>query len=137
MFGSYWFSLSPIIAQNQGGLPKWDTLDEINVLVEIATIFLQGIMKVIKEVFETDENINDDILAEQRAMAVEEKVLWNLSKLQKPFKYIVTCVILQNNGSGLCSSASCFWDNTTDGSVTVQWESSLKYCIVSVFGLAI
>ncbi|XP_056604980.1 dynein light chain Tctex-type 1 isoform X1 [Triplophysa dalaica] len=68
---------------------------------------------------------------------VVEQCLSQLSKLGKPFKYIVTCIIMQKNGAGLQSASSCFWDNTTDGSCTVRWENKSIYCIVSVFGLAI
>ncbi|XP_051974364.1 dynein light chain Tctex-type 1 [Xyrauchen texanus] len=68
---------------------------------------------------------------------VVEHCLSQLSKLGKPFKYIVTCIIMQKNGAGLQSASSCFWDNTTDGSCTVRWENKSMYCIISVFGLAI
>ena len=69
--------------------------------------------------------------------SVVESFLASLTKLQKPFKYIVTCVIMQKNGAGLHTASSCFWDNSTDGSCTVRWENKTMYCIVSVFGLAI
>ncbi|TRY76763.1 hypothetical protein TCAL_07609 [Tigriopus californicus] len=69
--------------------------------------------------------------------SVVEACLASLTKLQKPFKYIVTCVIMQKNGAGLHTSSSCYWDNSTDGSCTVRWENKTMYCIVSVFGLAI
>ncbi|XP_051746893.1 dynein light chain Tctex-type 1 [Ctenopharyngodon idella] len=73
----------------------------------------------------------------QWTSSVVEQCLAQLSKLGKPFKYIVTCIIMQKNGAGLQSASSCFWDNTTDGSCTVRWENKHLYCIVSVFGLAI
>ncbi|RNA18152.1 dynein light chain Tctex-type 1 [Brachionus plicatilis] len=69
--------------------------------------------------------------------SVVETCLNQLTKLGKPFKYIVTCVIMQKNGAGLHTASSCFWDNTTDGSCTVRWENKTMYCIVSVFGLSI
>ena len=28
---------------------------------------------------------------------------------------LVSCVIMQKNGAGLHTAASCFWDSTTDG----------------------
>ena len=84
---------------------------------------------------------------------VVESCLASLTKLQKPFKYIVTCVIMQKNGAGLHTASSCYWDNSTDGEIsvtmimiilscmsgscTVRWENKTMYCIVSVFGLAI
>ncbi|CAL8314917.1 unnamed protein product [Boreogadus saida] len=68
---------------------------------------------------------------------VVEQCLSQLGKLNKPFKYIVTCIIMQKNGAGLQTASTCFWDNTTDGSCTVRWENKTMYCIMSVFGLAI
>jgi len=68
---------------------------------------------------------------------VVEGVLGSLSKLDKTFKYIVTCVIMQKNGAGLHTASSCYWDNSTDGSCTVRWENKTMYCIVSVYGLCL
>ena len=68
---------------------------------------------------------------------IVEQILKRLTGYNKPFKYIVTCVIMQRNGAGLHTSSSCFWDNTTDGSCTVRWDNKTMYCITSVYGLAI
>ncbi|MBN3300172.1 HUNK kinase, partial [Amia calva] len=51
----------------------------------------------------------------QWTTSVVEQCLSQLTKLGKPFKYIVTCIIMQKNGAGLQTASSCFWDNTTDG----------------------
>ena len=66
-----------------------------------------------------------------------ESCLKRLTALNKPFKYVVTLAIMQKNGAGLHTAASCYWDNTTDGSRTVRWENKTMYCIATVFGLAI
>ncbi|KAL0276334.1 UNVERIFIED_CONTAM: hypothetical protein PYX00_003924 [Menopon gallinae] len=68
---------------------------------------------------------------------VVESCLGSLTKLQKPFKYIVTCTIMQKTGAGLHTASSCYWDNNTDGSCTVRWENKTMYCLVSVYGLSI
>lgn len=73
----------------------------------------------------------------QWTTSVVEQSLSQLTKLGKPFKYIVTCVIMQKNGAGLHTASSCFWDNSSDGTCTVRWENKTMYCIVSAFGLAI
>ncbi|NXU11166.1 DYLT1 protein, partial [Pardalotus punctatus] len=73
----------------------------------------------------------------QWTTSVVEQTLSQLTKLGKPFKYIVTCVIMQKNGAGLHTASSCFWDNSSDGTCTVRWENKTVYCIVSAFGLAI
>ncbi|GIY50507.1 dynein light chain Tctex-type 1, partial [Caerostris darwini] len=70
---------------------------------------------VINEVFEeVTDNSDIELLAEQWASTVDEKTIWNLSKLNKPFKYIVTCAVAQKNGAGLQMGMCCFWNNSTD-----------------------
>lgn len=66
-----------------------------------------------------------------------ETTLKRLKNLDKPFKYVVTAVIMQRNGAGLHTATSCFWDNATDGSATYRAEYKTMYCIVTVFGLGI
>ena len=68
---------------------------------------------------------------------VVETCVKRLAALNKPFKYVVTCVIMQRNGAGLHTASSCYWDNDTDGSRTVRWENKSMYCVTTVFGLAI
>lgn len=68
---------------------------------------------------------------------VIEATLKRLKDLNKPFKYIVTAVIMQKNGAGLHTATSCFWDMTCDGSATLRWENKSMYCLVTVFGLSI
>lgn len=56
---------------------------------------------------------------------VVENCLSVLTKQQKPYKYIVTCLIMQKNGAGLHTASSCFWNNDTDGSCTVRYARVL------------
>jgi len=66
----------------------------------------------------------------------------DLVELCKPFKYIVSCCIMQRNGAGLHSSSSAHLDTVYDGMVTVKWpgerskeQNKTLYCIVNVVGL--
>jgi dynein light chain Tctex-type 1 len=68
---------------------------------------------------------------------VIEQAMQRLKDQQQPFKYIVTCVIMQKNGAGMHLATSCYWDNTSDGSATLKWDNKTLYCIATVFGLAI
>ena len=68
--------------------------------------------------------------------SIVESSLCSLSKLQKTYKYVVSCVLLEKNGSGLIMASSCYWDSEMDGSCTVRWENRTMCCIVNVFGLA-
>ncbi|KAG8173671.1 hypothetical protein JTE90_016980 [Oedothorax gibbosus] len=95
------------------------------------------IKSVIREVFEQAKDVYPEIFAEKWAALIEEKVLWNLSKLNNPFNYIVCCAIMQKNGAGLHCISSCYWDDSTDGSCTIRWENFYLNCIVTVYGMSI
>ncbi|XP_060689024.1 dynein light chain Tctex-type 3 [Chiloscyllium punctatum] len=73
----------------------------------------------------------------QWTAAVVEQSLMHLVKMGKPFKYIVTCAIMQKSGAGLHTASSCYWDSNTDGSCTVRWENRTMYCVISVFAVSI
>ena len=68
--------------------------------------------------------------------SIVEMTLTNLAKLQKAFKYIVTCVVLEKTGAGLTVASSTYWDKSMDGSCTVRWENKTICIIVNVFGLS-
>ncbi|KAM9703604.1 dynein light chain Tctex-type 1 [Menidia menidia] len=106
---------------------------------EETTFVVDEVSKIIKESVEVTIGANayQHSRVNQWSTGVVEQCLSQLSKLGKPFKYIVTCIIMQKNGAGLQTSSTCFWDNTTDGSCAVRWENKSMYCIVNVFGLAI
>ncbi|KAI2654331.1 Dynein light chain Tctex-type 1 [Labeo rohita] len=106
---------------------------------EETTFVVDEITTVIKETVESTigNSSYQHSKVNQWTSSIVESSLNQLTKLGKPFKYIVTCIILQKNGAGLHTASSCFWDNSTDGSCTVRWENKTIYCIVSVFGLAI
>ena len=61
----------------------------------------------------------------------------DLAKLNKPFKYAVTCIIMQNNGSGLQSAATGYWETKKDGLISVQLGGETFFCIVTIFAMSI
>ena len=69
--------------------------------------------------------------------AIVQQSLSQLSKIEKPFKYIVTCMMMQKTGAGFHTASSCYWDNTADDSCTVKWENNSMYCVISAFGLTL
>ncbi|XP_043916173.1 dynein light chain Tctex-type 1-like [Protopterus annectens] len=104
-----------------------------------AVFVVEDVSTIIKEAVESTigGNAYQHNRVNQWTSSVVETCLNQLTKLGKPFKYIVTCVIMQKNGAGLHTASSCFWDNAVDGSCTVRWENKTMYCIVSVFGLGV
>lgn len=67
----------------------------------------------------------------------------NLALLNKPFKYIINCVIMQNTGVGMHSVISEYLDGFNDGVGVVKWPNDKVkdptniYCVVTIYGLAI
>jgi dynein light chain Tctex-type 1 len=60
-----------------------------------------------------------------------------LHALNRPFKYAITCIIMQKNGAGLNTSVSMKWDAAKDGFCKVPWQNATMHCIVTVFGLSV
>ncbi|VDD78459.1 unnamed protein product [Mesocestoides corti] len=110
-----------------------------DVAVEETTFVVDEVTNIVKESIENNIGsstyVHDKV--PQWTSTIVEQILNQLTKLGKPFKYIVTCVIMQKCGAGLHTASSCYWDNSTDGSCTVKWENKSMYFIVTVFGLAI
>lgn len=100
---------------------------------------VDDVSKIIKETVESTigGNAYQNDKVNSWTGSVVETVLQVLTQLQKPYKYIVTCMIMQKNGAGLHTASSCYWNNDMDGSCTVRWENKTMYCIVSVFGLSL
>ena len=72
-----------------------------------------------------------------------EQCMEELVELGKPFKYIVTAMIMQKNGAGVHSANSLFVDPSKDGIVSVKWPTDKKgdgsktmYCIVNVLAVS-
>ena len=66
-----------------------------------------------------------------------EGCLKKLAALGKPFKYVVTCNLVQKAGAGLHVAASSRWRDKTDGKMPVQWENKTLFVLATVFWLAI
>ncbi len=56
--------------------------------------------------------------------AIVEQVLKLLQAANKPFKYVVTCIIMQKNGAGLHTASTCFWDTKSDGQRMTRTRTS-------------
>uniref|UniRef100_A0A669P528 Dynein light chain Tctex-type 1 n=1 Tax=Phasianus colchicus TaxID=9054 RepID=A0A669P528_PHACC len=84
---------------------------------EETSFVVDEVSNIIKEAIESaiGGNAYQHSKVNQWTTSVVEQSLSQLTKLGKPFKYIVTCVIMQKNGAGLHTASSCFWDNSSDG----------------------
>ena len=63
--------------------------------------------------------------------------LKDLQHLERPFKYVISCIIMQNNGAGMVSSASMFWDASKDGHCKAVFNDATINCIVTIFGVSV
>ncbi|KAG9295936.1 hypothetical protein G9A89_006675 [Geosiphon pyriformis] len=98
------------------------------------------VLEVIKEV--TESIIQDSAYLHTRVStwntAIVSTCVKRLCGLNKDFKYIVTCTIVQKTDAGLHSTSFCFWDARCDGYAKYH-NPDLKNMdvVVNVFGLAV
>ena len=52
-----------------------------------------------------------------------DTILKELQGLNRPFKYVVTTIIMQKNGAGMDTGAAMHWDANKDGLVCIPWEN--------------
>jgi len=72
---------------------------------------------------------------DQWAGSITEHCIKRLAELRKPFKYIVTTVIMQRTGAGLHSAFTAYWDNSSDGICSLPFENDTIHCVTTVYGL--
>eukprot|EP00158_Paraphelidium_tribonemae_P000578 Partr_v1_DN22876_c0_g1_i1_m77415 putative Dynein light chain len=106
---------------------------------EVPAISKEEIEEIIKET--TESNLSNQAYHHNKVgqwnSNIVEQALKKLTLLNKPYKFIVTCVIMQKNGAGLHSASSCYWDHSTDENISYKFDSKTMYAIVNVFSLAI
>ena len=74
----------------------------------------------------------ESVLPRLAALCVE-----NLKKIdsEQNFKFLVSCVICQNNGTGLHKGSACLWNADTDSSIVVRFENPELICLSTVFAI--
>lgn len=101
----------------------------------------EAVYQVVKEVLEKhlEKTVYDDRKVPQLINAICEDAVKRLTALGNPYKYIVQCLVVQRTGAGVHMASSCFWDTTTDASVSVSMENESKTmcCIAAVYGAAL
>ena len=72
-----------------------------------------------------------------------EDLLQGLTRLDKPFKYVCNCILMQNTGAGLHAALGEHLDGMNDGAGTVRWPSDKVkeptniFAVVTVCGLSL
>eukprot|EP00658_Telonema_sp_P-2_P085191 TRINITY_DN965_c0_g1_i2.p1 TRINITY_DN965_c0_g1~~TRINITY_DN965_c0_g1_i2.p1 ORF type:complete len:134 (-),score=34.59 TRINITY_DN965_c0_g1_i2:218-619(-) len=72
---------------------------------------------------------------------ISENVTQDLIALNKPFKYVVNCIVMEQCGAGINTANSAYWDSVHDGVKIVQWptdrsKNQTVTSITSVYGIA-
>ena len=73
-----------------------------------------------------------------------DQSMQKLTQMNKPFKYVVTCILMQKNGAGVHTGQSCFWDVANDNCARIAYPLASKkqaydprmYCVVTCFGVS-
>lgn len=98
---------------------------------DVESIARQAIQNVL------NENSYNGKKTNEWSNAIVTHCLKELQALARPFKYVITCIIMQKNGSGLNTTTSMFWDTAKDGFCKVPWQNSTMHCIVTIYGICV
>lgn len=98
---------------------------------DVDTIVKNAIRGCLTDVMYNHRKVNDWI------NTIVDSCLKELQSLNRPFKYIVTCVIMQKNGAGMNTAACMFWDASKDGQCVVPWSNKTMHVLVAVYGIAV
>eukprot|EP00760_Papus_ankaliazontas_P014336 PhM_4_TR16059/c0_g1_i1/m.98467/K10420/DYNLT; dynein light chain Tctex-type 1 len=66
---------------------------------------------------------------------IVDTVLKQLAEMKKPFKFVVTCIIMQKVGAGLQSAFCTKGEKLRDGVFSAPFDNDHLYCVTTVFGL--
>jgi len=96
----------------------------------------QLVGQAIAGIFNAD-TIYDRHKVSQWTQQIIENCIKELAKLNKPMKYVVTCIIQQNNGAGMQSAATCTWDIKNDGLSSIKTDINAVNLICTVYAIQI
>jgi dynein light chain Tctex-type 1 len=72
-------------------------------------------------------------LTEQWTNTIVENLVRQLVAIDRDYKYVTTCMIVQKSGAGMRSATSCFWNAETDHGHSITMEHGDMYVITTVF----
>lgn len=85
--------------------------------------------------------LKDQVFATQNASqwssTIIETILKGMQSFNKPYKYIVTVVLLQKTGGALCSTCVAHWNKDYDVVVSDKFENDTIQCLTTVYGIEI
>lgn len=96
--------------------------------------------KILREKIEkcfVDEKLFKNERVKRWTETISRECLRDLVKLQKPYKFIVSCSINQRTGGALIQHASCYADPLRDIITTIHWKNDFLHCILTVYALVL
>ena len=69
--------------------------------------------------------------------SMTDTILKELQGLNRPFKYVVTTIIMQKNGAGMDTGAAMHWDANKDGLVCIPWENGEMHVVLTIYGVSL
>ncbi|GMH84647.1 hypothetical protein TL16_g09983 [Triparma laevis f. inornata] len=98
---------------------------------DVETVIKNTIAIVLESAMYNPKKVND------WCNSIIDSCLKELQSLSRPYKYVITAVIMQRNGGGLVTSAATFWDGQKDGVCKVSWDNETMHAVVTVYGLSV
>eukprot|EP01059_Diplonema_ambulator_P000547 TRINITY_DN10449_c0_g1_i1.p1 TRINITY_DN10449_c0_g1~~TRINITY_DN10449_c0_g1_i1.p1 ORF type:complete len:135 (+),score=29.29 TRINITY_DN10449_c0_g1_i1:51-407(+) len=101
----------------------------------------ETVLRIVKEAIEGTIGHTqqyDESLVGKWINGITEICMKELTRLNKPFKFVVSCFIMRHTGAGLHLAASAYWDNAQDNMLLHKDENNRHlYCIACVYWTAL
>jgi dynein light chain Tctex-type 1 len=104
---------------------------------EVEEFQVEDVEQLVKQSLQstiTQETRYDPETANTLSKNILEACMKNLVGMQRPFKYVVTILIMQKNGAGMHTAMGALWDSRKDGTAKIPWENDTMHVIVTVYG---
>ncbi|CAN0081322.1 unnamed protein product, partial [Phaeothamnion confervicola] len=106
---------------------------------QVESLLMRAVEGVLKN------EVYDESKVSQWVDSICDRSMLQLQELNKPFKYVVSCAIVQKCGAGFHAAHSAYWDISGDNMCQVSWptekmreqQGSRMKCIITAFGLSL
>ena len=84
-----------------------------------------------QKISETAEEVLKDAMWDEHKVPmwinqINEKLMFSLMSLGKPYKYVITVVMQQKTSAQISAAVSCYYENTTDGVVVQTYPAQSR-----------
>ena len=109
----------------------------MGVYVELDKVVIEQIIRERIEKTLGEEKVFKADKIKRWTETISRESIRELGKLQKPYKFLVSCSINQRTGAAFFQHSSCFADPLHDVIIATHWINDVMHCFVTVYALTL